>query len=83
MNFGSGSSSKCCKCWMATGVSVMAAFRGRSLRDLFGLSVVGEEEEEEEDGGFVTGFDFCASVSVILMLCFFGLFRSKESYWPV
>ena len=80
MNFGSGSSSKCRKCSMATGVSVMAAFRGRSLRDLFGLSVV---VGEEEDGGLVTGFDFCASVSVILMLCFSGLFRSKDSYWPV
>ena len=79
MNLGSGSSSKCCKCSMATGVSVMAAFRGRSLRDLFGLSVAGEED----DGGLVTGFDFCASVSVILMLCFSDLFRSEESYGPV
>ena len=79
MNLGSGSSSKCCKCSMATGVSVMAAFRGRSLRDLFGVSGVGEVE----DGGLVTGFDFCASVSVILMVCFSGLFGSEESNWLV
>ena len=53
----------------------MAAFRGRSLRDLFGLS--------EVDGELVTGFDFCASVSVILMFCCSGLFRSEDSYWLV
>ena len=79
MNFGSGSSSNCCRCSVAEGVSVMAAFRGRSLEGLFGLSVV----EGEEDGGLVTGFDFCASVSVMLMLCLSGLFKSKELYCPV
>ena len=79
MNFGSGSSNNCCRCSVAEGVSVMAAFRGRSLEGLFVLSVVGGEE----DAGLATGIDFCASVSVMLMLCFSGLFESKESYWPV
>ena len=57
---------------MAVGVSVMAAFRGRSLEGLFDLSGVGDDE-----GGLVTGFGFCASVSVMLMLCFSGLLESK------
>lgn len=57
----------------------MAAFRGRSRVGLFGLSVVGEY-----DGALVTGFDFCASVSVTLMLCFSGVLELKEdSYWPI
>lgn len=79
MNFGSGSSSNCCRWSVAEGVSVMAAFRGRSRVGLFGLSVVGEY-----DGALVTGFDFCASVSVTLMLCFSGVLELKEdSYWPI
>ena len=45
---------------------------------LFDLSVAGED-----DRGLVTDFDFCASVSVMLILCFSGLFESKEPYWPV
>lgn len=59
-------------------MSVMAAFRGRSLVGLLGLSMVGED-----DGGLATGFDFCASVSVMRILCFSGLFESKDSYWPI
>ena len=44
---------------------------------LFGLSVGGED-----DGAFVTGFDFCASVSGMLTLCFPGLLDLKDdSYW--
>lgn len=46
---------------------------------LFGLSVVGED-----DGALVTGLGFCASVSVMLMLCFSGLLDTEgDSYWPV
>ena len=67
MNFGSGSSSNCCRCSVAVGVSVMAAFRARSLEGLLDLSGV-----EDDEGALVTGFDFCASVSVMLMLCFSG-----------
>lgn len=79
MNFGSGSSSNCCKCSVAEDVSVMAAFRGRSLVVRFGLSVLGEDE-----GVLMTGFDFCASVSVILMFCFSGSEDLMEDpYWPV
>lgn len=79
MNFGSGSSSNCCRCSVAVGVSVMAAFRGRSLEGLFALSGLGDDER-----ALVTGFDFCASVSVILMLCFSGSFDFKDdSYWPI
>ena len=79
MNFGSGSSSNCCRCSVAEGVSVMAAFRGRSLVGLFGLLVVGEDDE-----ALVTGFDFCASVSVMPVLCFSGLLDMEDdSYWPV
>ena len=64
---------------MAVGVSVMAAFRGRSLEGLFGLSVV-----EDDEGALVTGFGFWASASVTLMLCFSGLLELKDdSYWPV
>lgn len=79
MNFGSGSSSNCCRCSVAVGVSVMAAFRGRNLEGLFALSGVGDDE-----GALVTGFDFGASVSVMLMLCFAGLLEfGNDSYWPV
>lgn len=49
---------------MAVGVSVMAAFRGRSLEGRFALSGVGDDE-----GALVTGFVFCASFSVMLGLC--------------
>ncbi len=60
-------------------MSVMAAFRGRSLVGLFGLSVAGKD-----DGALVTGFVFCASVSVRLMLCFSGLLEFKDEwYCPV
>lgn len=46
---------------------------------LFVLSVAGED-----GGAMVTGFDFCASVSVMLMLCFSSLLDLKEdSNWPV
>ena len=46
---------------------------------LFGLSVAGKD-----DGVLVTGFVFCASVSVMLMLCLSGLLELKDdSYLPV
>lgn len=40
---------------------------------LFAPSVV-----KEDDGALVTGFDFCASASVMLMLCFSGLSDLKD-----
>jgi len=51
---------------VAVGVSVIAAFLARSLVGRWGFSVEGVEE------GSVTGFDFCASFSLMLTLCFSG-----------
>ncbi len=53
---------------MAVGVREMAAFRGRNLLGRLALDVDGSEAV----GIPSTGFVFCASCSVMLMLCLFG-----------
>lgn len=41
---------------------------------------LGFSTEGEEDEAFMTGFGFCASASVMLMLCFSGLLDEEGSY---
>lgn len=68
---------------IAVGVRFIAAFRGRSLLGRFGFVADGVADCVVE-GVFVTGFDFWASVSVTLMLCFSDCAEEGAiSYCPV
>lgn len=65
-------------CDVAVGVSVIAAFRARSLVGRLDFSV-----DVVEAGGSRTGFDFCASISFMLTLCVLGRFAEATSYSPI